>query len=407
MNKNLVDNNYLIIPNFISSYRANKLKEEFVKFSEENNLLGDKQSPDSQCFYNYISFLEILCEKTPRISEIVEETVLPTYTYSRVYKNGSTLEPHVDRDACEISLTLHLGGDVPWPIYIKTSDGKDQRITLNPGDAMMYLGCEATHWREKYNGKEYVQVFLHYVRSRGDKFYAYFDKAITNTIVNLDSEDCNEPTEKQSNIDDLKSNSDVKESMPLYIKPDNKLEDFVEVFDDIMPDEVCDLILNEYSQCSEWQEAKISNNVVNSDVRNCNVIPISEDSVISNNYNFRKEIDNFVYESISYAKNKYMEKYKSLNVFEDTGYNLLRYDENQFYAQHTDSDYENVPNRVIACSIQLNDDYEGGEFAFFNREMLIRSKKGSIIMFPSNFMYPHEIMPVIKGTRYSITTWLL
>jgi predicted 2-oxoglutarate/Fe(II)-dependent dioxygenase YbiX len=102
-----------------------------------------------------------------------------------------------------------------------------------------------------------------------------------------------------------------------------------------------------------------------------------------------------------------MEKYESLNVSEDTGYNLLRYDENQFYVQHTDSDCKNASNRVISCSIQLNDDYEGGEFAFFNREMLIRSKKGSIIMFPSNFMYPHETMLVTKGTRYSITTWLL
>ena len=27
------------------------------------------------------------------------------------------------------------------------------------------------------------------------------------------------------------------------------------------------------------------------------------------------------------------------------------------------------------------------------------------VMFPSTFMYPHEVMPVTKGTRYSIITW--
>lgn len=412
MNKNLVDNNYLIIPNFISSYRANKLKEEFVSFSEENFLSEDDQSPNSKCFYNYISFLEILCEKTPKVSDILEETVLPTYSYSRVYKNGSTLEPHVDRDACEISLTLHLGGDSSCPIYIKTPSGKDQRIVLNPGDAMIYLGCEDTHWMEKYNGEQYVQVFLHYVRSRGDKFYAYFDKATTNNGENLSIEEHNTVTDKQLSSDESLNLNNSGMHL-LNLKPYNKLEDFVEVFDDIMSDEVCNLILDEYSQCSEWHRAKISNNVVNSDVRNFNMISISEDSVISNNFSLRKQIDNFVYESISFAKNKYMEKYKSLNVSEDTAYSLMRYEEKQFYIQHTDqfyansTDCRNVSNRVISCSIQLNDDYDGGEFAFFDREMLIRSKKGSIIMFPSNFMYPHEIMPVIKGTRYSIVTWLL
>ena len=92
MNQKLLDNNYIIIPNFISNYRANKLKDEFVEFSQKNNLGGDPQIPTSSSDYNYISFLELLCEKTPEISEILEETVLPTYTYARVYKNGSVLK---------------------------------------------------------------------------------------------------------------------------------------------------------------------------------------------------------------------------------------------------------------------------------------------------------------------------
>ena len=37
----------------------------------------------------------------------------------------------------------------------------------------------------------------------------------------------------------------------------------------------------------------------------------------------------------------------------------------------------------------------------------IKLKKGDAIMFPSNFMYPHEIMPVTQGTRYSIITWFI
>ena len=77
--------------------------------------------------------------------------------------------------------------------------------------------------------------------------------------------------------------------------------------------------------------------------------------------------------------------------------------EGQFYTQHTDSFKKQ--QRSVSCSFILNDDYDGGEFAFFDREIIIKGGKGSIIMFPSNFMFPHEVMPVTSGTRYSIITW--
>jgi predicted 2-oxoglutarate/Fe(II)-dependent dioxygenase YbiX len=104
-----------------------------------------------------------------------------------------------------------------------------------------------------------------------------------------------------------------------------------------------------------------------------------------------------------------MEKYQSIHenfqISIDTGYDLLKYNEGNFYVEHTDS-YKQQ-QRSVSCSFQLNDEYEGGEFAFFGRQMMIRSGKGSAIIFPSNFMYPHEIMPVTKGTRYSIITWFV
>ena len=61
----------------------------------------------------------------------------------------------------------------------------------------------------------------------------------------------------------------------------------------------------------------------------------------------------------------------------------------------------------MSCSFALNDDYEGGEWGFFDREIIVKAPKGSAVMFPSNFMYPHEIMPVTQGVRYSIITWFV
>jgi len=51
----------------------------------------------------------------------------------------------------------------------------------------------------------------------------------------------------------------------------------------------------------------------------------------------------------------------------------------------------------------LNDNYEGG--AFMCREKEIKLIRGDILLFPSNFIYPHEVKEITKGIRYSFVSW--
>lgn len=399
MNNKLIENNYLIIPGFVPSYRAVQLANEFKSYCECSNLEGDLQAPLSHSKYNYISFLELLCEKTQEVSSILEETVLPTYAYSRVYFKDSVLEKHTDRDACEISLTVHLNGDKQWPIFIKTPTGEERSVVLNPGDAMLYLGKIAEHWRNSFDGDHYTQVFLHYVRSRGDCVYAYFDKKRENP---------EEESQKEEIKDDVVVNEDNKSTPTLIVpKPKSRtcLEDYIQVFDNALPIDLCNEILEEYKDSNHWESALIGSGFVNKNHRNCNQIFISDENIINKNLDKRKDIDFRIHDNLGETIQKYKELYEHFVIEIDTGYQLLRYNEGEYYTQHVDSFKEQ--QRSVSCSIHLNDDYEGGEFAFFDREIIIRAGAGSAIMFPSNFMYPHEIMPVTKGTRYSIITWLV
>lgn len=399
MNQKLLTNNYLIIPNFINSHRARELGSDFKIYSESKNNGGDSQAPNSQSDYNYISFLELLCEKTQQVSSILEETVLPTYSYSRVYYNGSVLNRHKDRDACEISLTLHLNGDKSWPISIQTPSGEEKSVILEPGDAMMYLGRIAEHWRDAYDGDYYTQVFLHYVRSRGDCSYAYFDKIKNKS----DSEEQHLETSVKAEV---KKTEKTKSSIELIVpNPSNTLEQYIHAFDNIVPNELCDEILSEYGNSGEWSDTLVGGGVVNKTTRNCDQISISQPDIISKNYDKRKKIDEMIQEFVREAIYKYHECHEEFKISIDTGYQILRYREGGFYVQHTDSFKEQ--QRSVSCSLHLNDDYEGGNFGFFNGQMQVRVGKGSAVMFPSNFMFPHEIMPVTKGTRYSIITWLV
>jgi hypothetical protein len=179
MNQALVENNYLVVPGFINQERVNALKEWLFKERDEGRLILDPRSNIGlfgKAYQDALPFLELLCEKTNEVSTIVGSVVLPTYTYCIVYEAGSQLIRHRDRGACEISLTLNLGGDAEWPIFIQKPDGTEVSVLLNPGDSMLYLGCIADHWREQYSGVEYAQVFMHYVRSNGPCAKHYFDK---------------------------------------------------------------------------------------------------------------------------------------------------------------------------------------------------------------------------------------
>jgi predicted 2-oxoglutarate/Fe(II)-dependent dioxygenase YbiX len=183
-----------------------------------------------------------------------------------------------------------------------------------------------------------------------------------------------------------------------------ELKDYIVIMNNIMPPPVADAVLTEYKDCDNWINAIVKNGE-DLNTRNCQTIGISFESIISKNLETRKKIDEMVFTVASQAIKEYRRRFDRTAIEQDSGYELLKYEVGGFYTQHTDS-FKDGP-RAVSCSFMLNDDYEGGEFAFFDRELVYNIKKGSCIMFPSNFMYPHEIMPVTSGTRYSIVTWFV
>jgi Rps23 Pro-64 3,4-dihydroxylase Tpa1-like proline 4-hydroxylase len=183
------------------------------------------------------------------------------------------------------------------------------------------------------------------------------------------------------------------------------INDYIVVFEDVVTTALCDAILEEFKDEEEWQKTVIGNGEVNDNIRTAETVVISYPHVIEKNPKVRQKLDKYIFASAGLAIETYNNKFPLCRIEEDSGYELLRYKEGQFYTQHTDS-FKGRP-RSVSCSFALNDNYEGGEWAFFDRELIIKAHKGSAVLFPSNFMYPHEIMPVTKGTRYSVITWFI
>jgi len=189
----------------------------------------------------------------------------------------------------------------------------------------------------------------------------------------------------------------------------NKLEDYIYIVKNALSLNLCDEILDEFKNSNEWQDTVVGSGVgsgkVKKNIRNCKTIVISYPHVIQKNKEVRHKFDNSIFDYAFKCIQEYNAKFTHCKIEEDSGYELLKYPEGCFYVEHTDS-FKARP-RAVSCSFMLNDDFEGGEFAFFNRELKYKLEKGDALMFPSNFMYPHEIMPVTQGTRYSIITWFI
>ena len=286
---------------------------------------------------------------------------------------------------------------------------------------MIYLGCKARHWREEFTGDWYSQCFLHYVRSRGDKVHAVFDSDNpTKPVFGVDNYlNHKEVIKKEIQIQE---NPPIPDNMEIVMSEDglemlqekkvvkefkeagtNILEDYVKVYYDVVPEDLCDAIIKEYSNSDEWNLAETGGGL-QTNIRNVDEILMSHEEIIGDSQ-LRRQLDDRLFESVSSVSKKYHENFKHFEINVDTGYQLLRYKEGQFYTQHTDSFI--TQQRSLSCSLILNDDYEGGEFCFWDGTMMHKPPKGAALVFPSNFMYPHEIRPVTKGERYSIITWLV
>jgi predicted 2-oxoglutarate/Fe(II)-dependent dioxygenase YbiX len=186
----------------------------------------------------------------------------------------------------------------------------------------------------------------------------------------------------------------------------NELKDYILILEDIIPHTLCNDILNEYINSSEWQAAVVGfNRKINKEIRNCSSLEMSSNIIIEKNKNVRKSLDDKVFECAKEAIKEYNKKFNQAMISKDSGYDLLKYEKGGFYTQHIDSFSE--ISRTISCSFILNNDFKGGEFSFFNNKLVYPLKKGAAIMFPSNFLYPHSVLPVIQGTRYSIITWFI
>tara|TARA_R100000329_G_scaffold146788_1_gene133664 strand:+ start:613 stop:1206 length:594 start_codon:yes stop_codon:yes gene_type:complete len=115
---------------------------------------------------------------------------------------------------------------------------------------------------------------------------------------------------------------------------------------------------------------------------------------------------NFLINIFTTAFNKYLQLHPLATINQVVDMQVLKYEQGGHYIPHVD-DHPTIP-RTLSFIYRLNNDYEGGDLVWYmNNKEFHRSKTApnSLIMWPSNFLYPHTVEPVTKGLRWSIVAW--
>ncbi len=171
---------YQVIRNFIPKELCDFAKVYYKIRQDTLDYDIDSQCPGSKSFYADPFCETLLLTGCRKISDTIDVSLIPTYSYTRIYARGDELKIHRDRGECEYSATLCLGrpssSDIS-PIYFSRCDtGQDEtELLLDEGDLCVYKGTELYHWRKPFVQPWYLQTFIHYVDKNGPYRNQVFD----------------------------------------------------------------------------------------------------------------------------------------------------------------------------------------------------------------------------------------
>jgi len=171
----------------------------------------------------------------------------------------------------------------------------------------------------------------------------------------------------------------------------------------ILPQTFCKKIISYFD--NNYKDAGTTGLGVNKNIRNC----LTRSLLDAKSFG-EKICSNAVKEKIFQCVDHYKQR-NSIHITKISQLDLLRYDANEHeagYTFHEDFGLD-CSQRHLSISICLNNEYQGGEFVFDIPEgtHTVPQNVGDAIIFPSNFMFPHQVNKVTKGTRYALIGWVI
>tara|TARA_B100001250_G_scaffold271421_1_gene234331 strand:- start:34 stop:624 length:591 start_codon:yes stop_codon:yes gene_type:complete len=192
-----------------------------------------------------------------------------------------------------------------------------------------------------------------------------------------------------------------------YNKPDTKLDECIYIAEKIIPADFCDAIVKDI-ETREWEPHHWYNPITAGTWKE----ETMELDVQWSTPEMQKVVGDFVVESGRIYNRNYQfllpdRSGQMMTQFTPVRFN--RYAPGQIMRQHHDHihsifDGQKKGIPVLSFILNFNDDYEGADL-FFWEDTIVKLGKGDIVMFPSNWLFPHGVTEATKGKRYSGVSW--
>lgn len=183
------------------------------------------------------------------------------------------------------------------------------------------------------------------------------------------------------------------------------LKNYVKVYKSFYDAEFCKTVIGQIEGIN-WTEHTFYNPMSDERKSYDHELSVSHDVVPS-----KKDLDLKIWHAINRYVNEdfgYMKAwYDSWNGYEFCRFNRYNPDTKmKLHCDHIQSMFDGNKKGIPTLTVlgALNEDYEGGEFVLCGEQ--IDFKTGDVMIFPSNFLYPHEVKPVKSGVRYSFVSWV-
>ena len=405
-------NGYVVLKDALTKDQCTQLTKHMFDLLQQGKLVKDEQCPLSDAVYGDPIFDNILQKFAKPIGDSVGRTLLPTYTYARIYRPGEILKRHKDRPACEISATMTLGYNSKsiWPIFF--DEEKEIPVSLDVGELAVYKGCDIVHWRPPFKGEWHVQIFLHYVDANGpykdhvkdgrrDYGVQKNQNVATDPAANQSTQQIQQPKTKfpkpivNSVIIPSEDNT-----FPGYFCVDSQnLADLK--FNDNECRRIIDLANQNYPTSASVGGSR-DNSKISREIRSANIFNIE--------YN---EENKWIFEKIATAVSVVNTLHFDYDISGIThSLQLIEYDAASsvagHYNWHVDAGRGEPATRKISVTVQLTDprDYEGCQLLINNHaeEHVGTKERGSIHLFPGYM--PHKVAPITRGIRYALVIWV-
>jgi predicted 2-oxoglutarate/Fe(II)-dependent dioxygenase YbiX len=183
------------------------------------------------------------------------------------------------------------------------------------------------------------------------------------------------------------------------------LKDYVKVYKGFYDPEFCMTVTNQIADIN-WQRHTFYNAKDNKYISYDHELSISCDVVPT-----KAELDAKIWHAINRYVTEDM-KFMADWYASWMGYSVSRFNkydpttQMKLHCDHIHALFDGTRKGIPTLTVlgALNNEYEGGEFVLCGENYEL--KTGDVIVFPSNFLYPHEVKPVKSGVRYSFVSWV-